>query len=57
MSRKLLAVVALFVVFSLVLSNPVSALTTSTNPELPNQIEEKKVVDFTLVITDIHGTQ
>jgi len=56
MRRNLVAIVVFFVALGLVLS-PVSALTTSTNPELPSQIEEKKVVDFTLVITDIHGTK
>ncbi|WP_297509105.1 hypothetical protein [Thermococcus sp.] len=56
MKRRLVAIVVFFVALGLLLS-PVSALTTSTNPELPSQIEEKKVVDFTLVITDIHGTK
>ncbi|NJE05348.1 hypothetical protein E3E36_04170 [Thermococcus sp. M36] len=38
------------------LINPVAAVTSSTDPELPDSIEENKVVDFSLTITDIRGS-
>jgi len=54
MRGKMVAIVAFLVAFSVLLS-PVSALTTTTNPQLPSQIKENTVVDFTLIITDIQG--
>lgn len=54
MRGKMVAIVAFLAAFSVLLS-PVSALTTTTNPQLPSEIKENSVVDFTLIITDIQG--
>jgi len=54
MKGKLIAIVAFLMAFSLFMG-PVNALTTTTNPSLPDKVQEKTVVDFILVINDIRG--
>jgi uncharacterized coiled-coil protein SlyX len=46
----------LILVFLVINGSSVSALTTGTNPPLDPSVPEGSVIDFTLIITDIHGT-
>lgn len=54
MRKGFLSMLLVFLVVGFILK-PVTAVNASTNPPLPDRIEEKEIVDFELVVTDING--